>query len=179
MSAIVSRRSGLIIAIVAVISSIHALYFIRGAWADRNATQEKTARLEKELLRDQHKLINHDVFAEQLSVMRPMLTQLKKQLPTHLDPAAIETTLREEAARSKVQLENLHEAAEVLKEGFYAEKNITFQVQGSTENFFAFMDQVLRASPLRYVHEMKIEPLDGSTIQAHMIMTYIHPIEFE
>lgn len=179
MSAISTRRGHAIIAAVAVIGSIHALYFIQNTWIDRQAAQERTTLLEKELAYSRRKLISHDVFAEQLKGMRPLLSQLEQRLPTHLDPSSIEVMLRERAAKSNVEIANLRTHAEIMKEGFYAEIPVTFQVEGPAKSFFSFMDQVLRASPLRYVREMQIEPLDGSGVRAHLVMMYAHHIEVE
>lgn len=174
MSTISSRWSRPIIAAVAVIGSIHSLYFIRNAWIDRALVQQETTRLEKELAYDRRKLLSHDLLADQLTVMRPLLATLEQRLPAHLDTSSMEATLREQAAQSKVEITDLHSGAEMVKEGFYAEKPMVLRVQGTTENVFAFLDQLLRASPIRYVREMHVDRSDGSGVTLQLVMIYVH-----
>lgn len=176
MSTPSSRWSRPIIAAVAVISSIHSLYFIRNAWMDRAVVQQETTRLEKELAYDRRKLLSHDLLADQLTVMRPLLARLEQRLPTHLDPVSLEATLREQAAQSKVEITDLHSGVETLKEGFYAEKPVALRVQGTTENVFAFVDQVVRASALRYVREMHTDPFDGSGVTLQLNLICVHHV---
>src|SRR5512144_148330 len=116
MSTISSRWSRPVIAAVAVIGSIHSLYFIRNAWIDRALVQQETTRLEKELAYDRRKLLSHDLLADQLTVMRPLLATLEQRLPAHLDTSSTEATLREQAAQSKVEITDLHSGAEMVKE---------------------------------------------------------------
>jgi hypothetical protein len=94
-----------------------------------------------------------------------------------LPESSIEDALHEQAALSQVEIANLHVDAEYLREGFYAEKPVALRVRGTTENFLAFMDRILRTPPLRSVREMQIEPGEGSGVQVNLVIEYYRHIE--
>src|SRR5579871_5771462 len=167
MSISSSRWNRPMIAALAVLGSLHAIYFVQNVWADRDAERQKTSLLKRELAYGERKLISHDQFVEQLMVMSASLEKLELNLPKHLPESSIEDALQEQAALSQVEIANLHVDAEYLREGFYAEKPVALRVRGTTENFLAFMDRILRTPPLRSVREMQIEPGEGSGVQVN------------
>ena len=164
-----------VIAAAVVVSSLHAVYFIQSAWLDREAEQSRTLGLERWLVDVQRKLASHDSLVEQLNDMRGRLPQAEQRLPVHVDPAGIETTLRDQASNSKIEITDLQVGAEFVREGYYAEVPVILIVRGKTADFLAFMDTVLRASPLRRITQMNIEP-DGSGVQARLALMYDHSL---
>ena len=89
MSTIAFRRSRRIVALVAAISSIHALYFVQHAWNDRAVVQGKTHQLETELAYDQRKLLSHEVRGG-LAAVITTAEDLLDVVRTALDPASVE-----------------------------------------------------------------------------------------
>jgi Tfp pilus assembly protein PilO len=169
----------MVIAAVAIASSIHAIYLIQNASFDREAAQSRTTLLERQLIETQQKLANHAQFAAQLNDMRGPLTRLEERLPTRLNRSAIEASVRAQAALAHIEITGLHFGAETIKEGFYAEATLSLTVQGTTADFFAFMDQMLRVSPLRRVAEMRVEPIEGTTARAVLTVMFDHFVDLE
>lgn len=170
------RGKRLIIATLAIVSSLHAMYFIQNAWLDREVERGRTLMLEHELAERQQKLVNHDLLVEHLKQMRDALVQLEQILPSHLDLSAIETALREQASRSHVEITKLSFGPELVREDYYAEAPSTMMIRGKTADVLTFFDQLLSASPLRRISEMEIEPIDSSAVHARLVVMYDHSV---
>jgi|GEM_PF-3645523 len=172
MTTIFPRWKNAVIAGVAIVSSIHAVYFIQNASFDREASQIRTGRLKKELVETRDKLANHDPLSLQLNEMRGSLARLEERLPKRLDLHALEASVRAQASLAHVEITRLRFGASVVQEGFYVDTPLRLAMQGTTAGFFAFMDQMSRASPLQRVVEMKVEANDDSTTAAEMTVMF-------
>jgi Tfp pilus assembly protein PilO len=165
------------VVLLAMTSSIHAMYFIQNAWLDRDTVQSRTAQLKKQLVVTRDKLANHDRLVERLQEMRGPLAQMENRLPIHLDLPAVEASVREQASLAHVEVTGLEFGAEYVKEGFYAEAPLRLTLRGSTAGLFAFLDQMSRASPLRRIAQMKVEPAEDSAVRAVLTVMYDHVID--
>ncbi len=161
-----------VIVALAMASTSHAIYFVQRALIDQDSEQSRTAQIEHQLLDDRRKFANHDSILEQLKKMRVSLAKLEQRLPSHLNLAAEEATLRDQALHSRVEVTQLHFGAMILREGFYADTPAELMVKGNAANFVAFMYKLLGASPIRRIAWMKIEPINGSLMQARMAVMY-------
>ena len=147
---------------------LHAALFLVGAApavlllltaVDYRDAQAMRTRLLQRELRDKLALAaRHDEWAQRLRDMRPILADLERRLPRRLDRAAIERDVHAAADRAAAQTVSLDTtAAEYLKEGFYAELPVHAVMRGSAAQLLTFMDEFLRAAPLRRVTQMHWE----------------------
>jgi Tfp pilus assembly protein PilO len=158
-----SRTQRTIVMALAIVATMLGGWLIASAWAARDEIAARTKQLERELDDKQRVAANREQYAMQLQDLREMLGVLVQQLPSHLDPQALEKSLRDQAALAGLDIAWLQMSQEQTKEGFYAELRTQLVTECSTAQLLKFLGALQHETPLRQIATLKLEPTTRAT----------------
>lgn len=158
--------------VLAVVGTLFGLYLVHAAWLERSHEQSRTQALQPQLSDAQREATGHGAYAAQLSDMKTQLAQYRQILPDKFDAQAIETALRDAAKRAGAVIETLNRSEPIVSD-FHAEMRTRLVVQGSTEHVLAFVNGLVRDTPIRRLAAMEITPAEnGVECRAQLSLVY-------
>jgi len=163
--------------VLVLAGTLLGLALVHAAWSARDEMAYRTTQLERELSDKQAIAANHASIALMLNELRDMLNQLVHQLPSRFDPAAMQKSLRDQAALAGIDVASLQAGNEKTREGFYAELPTQVVVQGSSAQLLKFMEAQQHDVALHLLNALNIEPIDGKTVRATMTLAYYRYME--
>jgi Tfp pilus assembly protein PilO len=162
----------------ASVGVVSACWLGSEAWSARDVARARTYALEHELADKQMIAANHDAAAEQLDGLRQMLQLLMRQVPEHFDRAALEASLRDQAARAGLRLADLRVGAEVRREGFYGQLRVDIAAQGPIASLVALMHALQDVEQVHQVAAFNLE--SGASTQdarATLVLAYFRYLD--
>jgi Tfp pilus assembly protein PilO len=177
MTAPASGSSTLLGVVCALAGAVLALYLVADAWGERESIEATTRNIERELEQKQQYAISHDAYRTQFAQEKARHDEMFERLPSRLDKALLEKSLRDLATRSGVQVEWQPLEKEVTRE-FYAQARTTVTVHGPLPSITQFLDGFVRQAPLHTVARIRIEREDANgTLRASLPTTYFRYAE--
>jgi type IV pilus assembly protein PilO len=133
--------------------------------------QNEETRLRKEFSEKQAKVVNLDALKDQLDQMRDMLRQLLRQLPSKTEMPELLVDISQTALSSGIATELFKPGAEVIKEGFYAEKPIQLKMLGTYHQFGHFISGVaaLPRVVILTMHDVSLKPTDAKSVSGGLL----------
>src|SRR5579885_3426139 len=103
--------------------------------------------------------------------MRDMLRQLLRQLPSKTEMPELLVDISQTALSSGIATELFKPGAEVIKEGFYAEKPIQLKMLGTYHQFGHFISGVaaLPRVVILTMHDVSLKPTDAKSVSGGLL----------
>lgn len=150
--------------VIKVVAIGLACVVVGGGWyyydiQDKYVRLERVEREEMDLRKTfedkQSKVVNLELYKEQLEEMRQALGAMLRQLPDKAEIADLLTDVSQSGLASGLEFELFQPQAEVPRE-FYAEKPIRIQVVGTYHEFGEFISSLAAMPRIVTVHDIQI-----------------------
>lgn len=130
-------------------------YDIKEKYVRLDRVEREEMELRKTFEDKQSKVVNLDLYKEQLEEMRQALGAMLRQLPDKAEIADLLTDVSQSGLASGLEFELFQPQAEVPRE-FYAEKPIRIQVVGTYHEFGEFISNLAAMPRIVTVHDIRI-----------------------
>jgi type IV pilus assembly protein PilO len=134
---------------------------------EQYAVLERVEREELDLRRQfetkQKKLVNLELYKEQLEDLRQALGAMIRQLPDKTEIAGLLVDVSQSGLAAGLEFELFRPEAELPKE-FYAEKPIQIRVVGSYHEFGEFVSSLAAMPRIVTIHDIRIAPRDDGDL---------------
>lgn len=152
--------------IVVIVVAIGYFLVIRGKLTDLHYAQQAEVSLKHKFEQKQHLAANLDAYKQQLKQMHEDFGALLRQLPSKTE---IEALLRDvsQTAQEDGLTQQLFRPGSEQRKGFYAEKPIAMDYQGSYQQIAKFVSDVSSLPRIVTLQNFKLHPVksgDGSEL---------------
>jgi type IV pilus assembly protein PilO len=130
-------------------------YDIQEKYVRLERVEREEMELRKTFEDKQSKVVNLELYKEQLEEMRQALGAMLRQLPDKAEIADLLTDVSQSGLASGLEFELFQPQAEVPRE-FYAEKPIRIQVVGTYHEFGEFISSLAAMPRIVTVHDIRI-----------------------
>lgn len=132
--------------------------------------ERKEIDLKKKFEDKARKASNLEAYKAQLEEIRIAFGAMLKQLPSDTEIPSLLRDISETGLSSGLKIDLFEPKAEI-KKGFYAEKPIKLDVQGSYEEIAAFVSGVAALPRIVTMHDIILKPTKGSASNISMTAT--------
>lgn len=151
------------LATLIIIGCLTAVYFfkVKEQLASRDSAISKEAVLRTTFEEKAKKAASLPAYQEQLEVMRDILRNLLRQLPSKTEMPDLLIDVSQTALQTGIENRLFEPGSEVSKDGFYAEKPISLRMIGTFHQFGQFVSGVasLPRVVILTMHDIQLKPV--------------------
>lgn len=163
---------GLLIGLLcAAVGGASYYYDIQHQYVALERVEQQELSLRKEFEDKQAKVVNLELYKEQLADMRQTLGAMLRQLPDKNEIAELLIDVSQSGLAAGLEFELFQPEAEIPKE-FYAEKPIRIRVVGAYHEFGEFISSVAAMPRIVTIHNVNILPGGGPLRMEAIAKTY-------
>jgi len=143
-------------------------YDIQERYAQLDRVESEEKQLRKTFEDKQAKVVNLELYKQQLDDMRQTLGAMLRQLPDKSEIAGLLIDVSQSGLASGLEFELFQPEAEIPRE-FYAENPIRIRVVGTYHEFGEFISSLSNMPRIVTIHDVKISPRGGSVLQMEAV----------
>ncbi len=152
-------------ALILVVVVLGGWYFkVSNQQEDLQSAVRQESSLKREFAGKQAQAVNLEALKKQLAVMKDMLHQLLRQLPSKTEMPQLLIDISQTALAAGIDTEVFQPKAEIPKE-FYAEQPISIKMIGTYHQFGTFISDVasLPRVVILTMHDVSLKPVGGKS----------------